>query len=314
MSRIAIIGTGAVGTTFAYSLMISGIAEEIVLIDVNKAKAEAEAMDLNHGQSFVKPVRLWSGEYADCGAAEIVVITAGAKQKPGENRLDLVTRNVAILKDIIANIKTSGYKGILLLVSNPVDVLTYFAWKLSGYDRQKVIGSGTVLDSARFKQLLARHCEVSPQSVHAYIIGEHGDSEVPAWSLTNIAGVNLKQYCPQCNHNHLCHKEMVMDEIFEQVRTSAYKIIAAKGATYYAIGLSLVKIVQAILRDENQVLPISSILIDVYGLNDVALSVPTIVNRNGASKQLTVPLEAKELQALQNSAKLLKEVIASIKY
>lgn len=314
MSRIAIVGAGAVGATFAYSLMISGITEEIVLIDVDKSKAEAEAMDLNHGQSFVKPVRLWSGEYTDCGPAEIVVITAGVKQKSGESRLDLVTRNVAILKDIIANIKISGFKGILLLVSNPVDILTYFAWRLSGYDRQRVIGSGTVLDSARFKQLLAQHCEVSPQSVHAYIIGEHGDSEVPAWSLTNIAGVKLKKYCPQCEHNHFCHKEKVMDEIFEQVRTSAYKIIAAKGATYYAIGLSLVKIVQAILRDENQVLPISTILNDVYGLNDVALSVPTIVNRNGASKQLTVPLEEKELQALHNSARILKEIISSIKY
>jgi len=180
MSRIAIIGAGSVGATFAYSLMISGLAEEIVLIDRNQAKAEAEVMDLNHGQPFVKPLKIWAGSYVDCRVADIVVITAGAKQKPQETRLALVDRNVLIVKDIVTQVTGAGFSGIFLMVSNPVDVLTYFTWKFSGFDRQKVIGSGTVLDSARFRQLLAEHCKVASQSVHAYIIGEHGDSEVPA--------------------------------------------------------------------------------------------------------------------------------------
>jgi L-lactate dehydrogenase len=312
MSRIAIVGAGAVGASFAYSLMISGLAEEIVLIDQNKSKAEAEAMDLNHGQSFVKPLRLWAGEFLDCRQAHIVVITAGAKQKPQETRLALVDRNVRILEDIVTRVKASGFNGIFLLVSNPVDVLTYFAWKFSGFDRQKVIGSGTVLDSSRFRQLLAEHCQVAAQSVHAYIIGEHGDSEVPAWSLTNIAGIKLKEFCPICQ-NHNCDNKEALDEIFRQVTQAAYKIIEAKGATYYAIGLALVSIVQAILRNEHRVMPVSSVLQDYYGIKDVALSVPTIVSSVGAGKILEVPLAPEEITALQNSARIIKETVELVR-
>lgn len=308
MSRIAIVGAGAVGASFAYSLMISGLAEEIVLIDQNKTKAEAEAMDLNHGQSFVKPLRIWSGEFADCRQADIVVITAGAKQKSQETRLALVERNVLILQDIVAQVATSGFSGIYLVVSNPVDVLTYFTWKFSGFEREKVIGSGTVLDSARFRQLLAEHCQVAAQSVHAYIIGEHGDSEVPAWSLTNIAGIKIKEFCPICQ-NHDCNNREALNEIFRQVTQAAYKIIAAKGATYYAIGLSLVTIVQAILRNEHRIMPVSSVLKDYYGIRDVALSVPTIVSSAGAGKILEVPLDPEEITALQNSAQVIKKII-----
>lgn len=311
MSRIVIVGAGAVGTTFAYSLMISGLTEEIILVDVDKVKAEGEAMDLNHGQPFVKPVQIWAGDYKDCQSADVVVITAGARQKPGETRLDLVGRNVNILKEIVQNIRKSGFKGIFLVVSNPVDILTYFTWKLSGVDKKKVIGSGTVLDSARFKQLLAEHCRVASQSVHAYIIGEHGDSEVAAWSLTNIVGIKLKDYCPLCGKG--CISSKVMDDIFAEVKNSAYKIIKAKGSTYYAIGLALVSIVQAMLRNENRVLPVSSILEDYYGISGVALSVPTIVAAEGAKQVLKVPLEEQEIKALQNSAKILKEIIDTIK-
>ncbi len=312
MSRIAIIGAGSVGATFAYSLMISGLAEEIVLIDRNQAKAEAEVMDLNHGQPFVKPLKIWAGSYVDCRVADIVVITAGAKQKPQETRLALVDRNVLIVKDIVTQVTGAGFSGIFLMVSNPVDVLTYFTWKFSGFDRQKVIGSGTVLDSARFRQLLAEHCKVASQSVHAYIIGEHGDSEVPAWSLTNIAGIKMKEFCPLCQ-NKGCNNREAMNEIFKQVTLAAYKIIEAKGATYYAIGLALVTIVQAILRNENRVMPVSSVLTDFYGISDLALSVPTIVNSAGADKILEVPLAEAEIAALQSSARILKESISAVK-
>lgn len=312
MSRVAVIGAGAVGTTFAYSLMISGLAEEIVLIDNNQIRAEGEAMDLMQGQPFIKPVKIWAGQYPDCLKADLVVITAGAKQKPSEPRLNLVERNVAILKNIVQSVLQSGFSGIFLVVSNPVDILTYFTWKFSGFEREKVIGSGTVLDSARFRQLLAEHCHIASQSVHAYIIGEHGDSEVAAWSLTNIAGIKFKDYCPHCN-NLNCQKANVMNDIFNQVKTAAYKIIEAKGATYYAIGLALVSIVQAILRNENRVMPISSVLENYYQIQDVALSIPTIVNSKGASKILKVPLEEQEIKALQNSARILKEITDSIK-
>lgn len=311
MARIAIVGTGAVGTTFAYALMISGLVEEIVLIDANKEKAEGEAMDLNHGQAFVRPVTLWAGDYADCQQADIIVLTAGARQKVGESRLELVGRNAAIFRDIVDKILSVGFKGIFLVVTNPVDALTYATWKFSGFPRNKIIGSGTVLDSARFRHLIAEHCRVAPQSVHAYIFGEHGDSEVAAWSLTNIAGARLMDYCPHCDRNHdSCSEEM--KDVFKEVQSAAYKIIEAKGATFYAISLALVSIVQAIIRDENRVLPVSSVLDGYYGISDVALSVPTVVNRNGVDRILHLPLEPEEIKALQNSAAVLKETIQSL--
>lgn len=218
-ARVAIVGAGNVGATFAYALLLSGLAAEIVLIDVNRAKAEGEAMDLNHTVPFAHPTRIWAGDYADCAGATVTVIAAGAAQKPGETRLDLVKKNAAIFRQIVPEVAHHNPNGILLIATNPVDVLTYVAWKLSGLPAQRVIGSGTILDTARFRYLLSQHFGVDPRSVHAHIIGEHGDSEVPVWSLANIAGMRLPAFCAA---HGLAHDQAAMDEVFRQTRDAAY--------------------------------------------------------------------------------------------
>ena len=228
-TRIAVVGMGNVGSTFAYALLLSGLAAEIVLIDANRAKAEGEAMDLNHTVPFTHPTRVWAGDYADCAGAVVTVLAAGAGQKPGETRLDLIKKNAAIWRDIVPNVVKNNPNGILLIATNPVDVLTYAAWKLSGLPHERVIGSGTILDTARFRYLLSQHFGVDASSVHAYIIGEHGDSEVPVWSLANIAGMRLPEFCKT---QGLPHDPKVMDEIFARTRDAAYRIIERKGATY----------------------------------------------------------------------------------
>jgi L-lactate dehydrogenase len=248
------------------------------------------------------------GDYSDCKDANIVVVTAGANQKPGETRLDLVRKNTYSFKNIIPEIV--GYNPrMLLIVSNPVDVLTYVALKLSEYPVNRVIGSGTALDTARFRYLLSRHCEVDPRNVHAHIIGEHGDSEVPVWSLANIGGVSFCQYCPVCRRK--C-PESEREKIFNQVKNAAYEIIKRKGATYFAIGLALVRIVGSILRDENSVLTVSTLVDSYYDISDVCLSIPVILNRNGVSKTLKISLDESELKKLQASAAVLKDVIKTL--
>ncbi|MGQ9779630.1 MAG: L-lactate dehydrogenase [Bacillota bacterium] len=307
--KIVIVGTGYVGSTLAYSLIQRALVEEIVLIDVNRAKAEGEAMDLNHSLPFVRPVTVRVGDYRDCDDAAVVVITAGVAQKPGETRLDLAARNFAVYRQIIPEIVAGGTEAVLLVATNPLDVMTYAAAKLSGLPHQRVIGSGTLLDSSRLRFLLSQHCEVDPTNVHAYILGEHGDSEVPIWSATHIAGIRLDDYCAICGHN--CGRKM-REEIFVQVRDAAYEIIARKGATYYAIGLALVRILSAILRDEHSLLTVSSVLHGEYGLTDVALSVPPIVGRRGVERIVPFPLTDEELEGLRRSAAVIRGVIEGI--
>jgi L-lactate dehydrogenase len=303
--KVAIVGTGQVGSTFAFALMISGLASSIVLIDQAHALAEGHVMDLNHGLSFVQPSNIYVGDYSDCKDASMVVVTAGAGQKPGESRLDLVRRNTDIFKKVIPQIVEHNPR-MLVIVSNPVDVLTYVALKLSEYPMNRVIGSGTVLDTARFRSLLSRHCQVDPRNVHAYIIGEHGDSEVPVWSQVSIGAVAFREYCPVCRRD--CPQDE-RDEIFNEVRNAAYEIIKRKGATNFAIGLSLVRIAESILRDENSILTVSTLLDTYYDISDVCLSIPVIVNRNGVSRILKVALDKSEIVSLQASAKVLKDVI-----
>lgn len=304
--RIAIIGTGNVGATFAFALLNSGLAGEIVLIDANPTKAEGEAMDLNHAVPFMHPTRIWAGSYQDCANASIIVITAGTGQKPGETRLDLVHRNVDIFKKIVPEIAKYNTDGVILVATNPVDILTYAAWKLSGFPAQRVLGSGTILDTARFRYMIGQYTEVDPRSVHAYIIGEHGDSEVPVWSLTNIAGMQMEQYCrANCKE----YRPEIMQDIFQQTRDAAYHIIERKGSTYYAIANGLLRILESILRNQDTVLSVSTYLDGSYGLSDLYLSVPVVVGSNGIKHQVNLLLSDKEMEDFQKSAKVISDTI-----
>ena len=279
---------------------------EIVLIDANQEKAEGEALDIAHGAPFARPTKIYAGEYKDIADAAIVVVTAGAGQKPGETRLDLVKKNVGIFKSVIPSITEYNKDGILLIVANPVDVLTYAAAKISGFPENRVFGSGTVLDTARFKYLLGEHLEVDSRAVHAFIIGEHGDSEIAAWSSANVSGIPVNDFCEM--RGHFEHAK-AMERIAEEVKNSAYEIIEKKGATYYGIAMSVKRICEAIVRDEKSILPISSIQHNNYGISDVALSMPAIVGRDGVECTVPYELSKKEVEALQESAKTLKEVI-----
>lgn len=308
--KVVIIGTGAVGSTFAYTLMQSGLAREIVLIDADRERAEGEAMDLNHGLFFAPPVDIRAGDYGECAEAALIVITAGAKQKPGESRLDLVQRNVAICREIMGEITSRNKESVIVMVTNPVDVLTYVAQELSDYPPGRIIGSGTVLDSARFRYLLSTHCRVDPRNVHAYVIGEHGDSEVACWSMTHIAGVSMRAFCQEaCGRN--C-SDSERDALFEQVRGSAYHVIESKGATYYGVSMALERIAGAILRDENSVLTVSVRVESRRGLPEVCLSLPAVVNARGVDRIVDVALSDNEQEALHRSANILKDVISKI--
>jgi L-lactate dehydrogenase len=308
--RVAIVGVGNVGATFAYALLLSGLASEIVLIDANRAKAEGEAMDLNHSVPFTHPTRIWAGDYPDCSGALVTVLAAGASQKPGETRLDLIKGNAAIWRTIIPEVVKHNSAGILLIATNPVDVLTYAAWRLSGLPSRRVIGSGTVLDTSRFRYLLSQHFGVDARSIHAYIIGEHGDSEVPVWSLANIAGMRLPEFCQAQN---LPYDPHAMEEIFVQTRDAAYRIIERKGATYYAVAAGLMRITQAILRNQSTVLSASSLINEYYGISDVCFSLPTVINRGGVENGLRLELSPDEVNKLRHSAEVLKATIRSLK-
>lgn len=309
--KVAIVGTGNVGSTFAFALMISGLAREIALVDRNEKRAQGEAMDLNHGLSFAHPSKIHAGGYEACRDADVVVVTAGARQKPGQTRLDLVQENAEIFKQMIPAITREAGDAILLIVTNPVDVLTYASLKISGFPSNRVIGSGTVLDSSRFRYLISENCGVDPRNVHAYIIGEHGDTELPVWSHANIGGMVLANYCAICGGG--CEFRQELGKIFEEVKNSAYKILDAKGATYYGIAQALVKIVGAILRNENSVLPVSSLINDYYGVKDTCLSLPTIVNKEGIVKVLTLELSKEEEEKFRHSAETLRAVIDELK-
>ncbi len=307
--KISIIGAGNVGATFAYALLLSGLSSEIVLIDQNISKAEGEAMDLNHAVPLAHPTRIRSGTFKDCAGSAVTVVTAGSAQKPGETRLDLVKRNAAIFKNIIPEIVASNPDGILLIATNPVDILSQISWTLSGLPETRVIGSGTILDTARFRYLLSQHFNLDARSVHAFIIGEHGDSEVPLWSLANVAGMPIEQYCQA---NGCGCSQADRDLIFQQTRDAAYKIIELKGATYYAIASGLVRIVESILRDQNTILSVSTHLTGQYGLQDVFLSLPCVINRNGIECIVQLPLNQLEIESLSRSARALQEVLRSL--
>lgn len=305
--KCAIIGCGNVGATTAYALMKSGLFSEIVLIDANKKKAEGEAMDLNHGLPFNSPALIYAGGYADIYDSYLIIITAGAAQKPGETRLDLVKKNTAIFRSIIDNILEYNKKAILLVVTNPVDVLTYVTLARSGFPASRVIGSGTVLDTARLKQLIGQHFEVDSRNVHSFIIGEHGDSELPVFSSANISGVDIEKYC------HISGKDIhVLDRLYGDVKNSAYHIIDAKGATYYAIAESVLRICRALVRDENTIMPVSVLANGEYGIEDVCIGLPSIIGYGGVKRVLEIPLDRTERALLKKSADALKEVIVRL--
>lgn len=307
--KVAIIGTGRVGASCAYALQLRGLASEIVMINIDRQRAEGEAMDINHGSLFTKPVRVWAGDYKDCRDADIVVLTAGTSQKPSDTRLDLLKNNAAILERTLAPALKYLEDSIMLVAANPVDVLTYLTWQMTGLPSHQVIGSGTILDTARFRFLLGQHFEIETHSIHAYIIGEHGDSQVPVWSLANIAGMRLDEY-GRLNGRPL--ESSLRLKISENTRRAAYEIIRRKGATYYAIAAGLVRIIEAIVRDENSVLTVSGVVNGNHGLNDVALSLPSVINRQGIANTLDLPLSDDEDIGLNNSAQVIHDAIQSL--
>jgi len=307
--KVSIIGCGNVGMRYAYALMIRGIAREITIVDVDRKRAEGEAMDLSHGVPYISPVEVHAGDYADIKNSDLVVITAGKKQKPDQTRIDLVKDNVQLYRMIIPKIVKYAPAAVYMIVSNPVDALSYAAYRFSGKPASEVIGSGTVLDSARLRILLARHCTIDSRNLHAYILGEHGDTEFAAWSNAMVGGVLLKEYCTVCRKCGVCRREEDFEKIFAEVRDSAYKIIEKKGETSYGIGLALTRITQAILRDENSVLPVSSLVQGYLGITDVYLSLPAVVNKNGVREVLNLSLSSEEQNLLVRSAEAIKKAL-----
>ena len=308
IQKAAVIGCGFVGSSIAFTLMQSGIFSELVLIDANRDKAEGEAMDLSHGLPFTHPMDIRAGDYDDVADCALVIVTAGAGQKPGETRLDLVHKNVAIFRSIIPEIARRNRDAILLIVSNPVDVLTWAAWKLSGYPANRVLGSGTVLDTARLKYLLGERLGVDSRSVHAFIIGEHGDSELAVWSGANVSSSDLDRFCQLRGRPDRAG----LDRIYREVRDSAYEIIRRKGATYYGVAMAVERIVRAIVRDEHSVLPVSNLLQGQYGIDGLCMSIPAVVGRNGVEDTLEIPLSPAEREALRDSAATLRGVVDSL--
>lgn len=306
MQKCAIIGCGFVGATTAFTLVEKGLFSELVLIDLDQEKAQGEAMDLSHGLPFSQPMKIYAGNYKDLSDCGIIIITAGANQQEGQTRIDLVKQNVRILKTIISQIILYNQEAILLILSNPVDILTYAALKFSGFPKNRVIGSGTVLDTARLKYLLGEHLKVDIRNVHAFIIGEHGDSELAVWSSANISGIDLDGFCSICDH---CKGMQSMKKLYEEVQQSAYEIISRKGATYYGIAMAVCRILEAILRNEHSVLPVSSYVENHYGASDICIGVPCILGKNGVERILDIPLNEEEQKRFSESVEMLKSVI-----
>ena len=309
MNKVGLVGTGMVGASFAYALMQHGVANELVLIDADAARAEGEAMDLNHGLPFVRPMRIIAGDYADLADADVVVICAGASQRPGQTRLELLQINAGIFQKIVPQITAVNQEAIIIVASNPVDILTQIAAQCVEADRCRFLGSGTVLDTARLRYMLGVHYGVDPRSVHAYIVGEHGDSELALWSLANIAGVRLADFV---GANGQGYDQAALDRIFDQTRNAAYEIIQRKKATYYAIGLGLLAIVEAVLRDQHTVMTVSSPFFGQYGVSDISISMPAIVGRRGVEEVLDLPLSESEMAAFQSSVQILKDRLAEV--
>lgn len=308
--KVVLVGTGFVGTSIAYSMINQGIINDLVLIDVNQDKAEGEALDLLDGVSWGQEnVNVSSGDYSSCKDADIVVITAGINQKPGQSRLDLVNANAKIMKSVVADVMASGFDGILVIASNPVDVLTYVAWKISGLPASRVIGTGTTLDTTRYRKELAAKLDIDPRSIHGYIIGEHGDSEVAVWSNTTVGGKPILEFIVKNNRVNVDDLKLVADK----VKNAAYEIIDKKQATYFGIGMSTARIVKAILNNERAVLPVSSYLDGEYGQTNVFTGVPSVVTQTGVREIIELNLDNSEKKLFNKSVAELKEVIESIK-
>lgn len=303
-SKIIVVGDGAVGSSYAFACTLLGIGREIGIIDLNRDKAEGDAMDLSDALSFTAPKNIYSATYEDCKDASIVVITAGAAQKPGETRLQLVDKNLKIFKDIVGQIVGSGFNGIFMVASNPVDIMTYATWKYSGFNANRVIGTGTILDSSRFRKEISEIAKVDPRSVQAYIMGEHGDSEFPVWSHANIGGLPISEWVKSNNVD-----EKVLLESFENVRDAAYEIIDRKGATFYGIAAAMARLTEAILNDENSIYSISAYLRGEFGHEDVYIGVPAIINSNGIKRVLEIPLTDTEMERMDYSVKTIKNFI-----
>jgi L-lactate dehydrogenase len=308
--KVVVVGAGAVGSTFAFALAQKGYADEIALIDANREFAQGQALDLAHGLPFYPAVQIKLGDVSDYADAQVIVVTAGAKQAPGESRLNLLKKNASMIKTIMDDIAAQNSGAIVVVATNPVDVLTYVALKHSGWPKNRVIGSGTVLDSARFRYLISQHCNVDVGNVHAYILGEHGDTEFAAWSMTHIGGVPIDKFCPICKSG--CDWHYDREDIVKQVRESAYHIINYKGATYFAIAMALTRIVGTILQDQSSVLTVSSLLEGDYGLSDVCLGIPCVVGQDGVKQVISAQLRPEEMQALEHSANTLKQVLAEL--
>ena len=307
--KAVMIGCGFVGSASTFALMQSGLFSEIAMIDAYPEKAQGEAMDISHGIPFAKQMRIYAGTYEDVCDSGIVIITAGANQQPGETRLDLVGKNVEIFKKIIPEITKRDFEGIILVVANPVDILTKVVQDISGYPANRVIGSGTVLDTGRLKYKLSEHLGVDTKSVHAFIIGEHGDSEIVAWSSANISGISLDAFCELRGHYH--HKEAEAD-IAKVVKNSAYEIISKKRATYYGVAMAVKRICEVIVRDERSILPVSTKMTGAYGIDGVVLSMPCVVGKHGIETQVPIELTKEEISELKKSAETLKEIYSSI--
>jgi L-lactate dehydrogenase len=308
--KVGLVGTGMVGSSFAYALIQRSLVSELVLVDANHERAEGEAMDLTHGMSFVRPTRVYAGDYSDLAGADVVVIAAGANQRPGQTRLDLLKVNAAVFRDVVPRILAVNERCIIVVATNPVDILTHISAEIAGPDRGRVIGSGTILDTARFRVLLGEHYGVDPRSVHGYIIGEHGDSSLATWSIADIGGVSLHDYTGPNGHTF---DQAALDSIALQVRNAAYEIIKRKQATYYAIGLGLVAIIEAVVRDQHTVLSVSSPLSGQYDVRDISTSLPKVVGRQGIERVLTPRLSEVEVALFQRSAAILHESYAQVR-
>ncbi|MFH1282414.1 MAG: L-lactate dehydrogenase [bacterium] len=311
--RVAIIGAGNVGIRYAYALSMSGLARQIIIVDKNKTRCEGEVMDLSHGASYFAPVDIVAGDLNDIADSDLIVITAGAKQLPGQTRTDLAKENTAIFRKLIPTIVKQAPDAILLVVTNPVDVLSYATYKLSGKPAHQVIGSGTVLDSSRLRYRMAQHCTIDPHNIHAYILGEHGDSEFAAWSKAMIGGVLLKDYCGFCHKNSSCKHDAMLHDIFTEVKNAAYSIIKLKGETSYGIGLALVAITRAILKDEHAILPVSSLVDGYLGVRDVYMGLPNVVHKRGIREGIYIDLSKSEEADFLKSAHVIKSFIKECK-
>lgn len=305
--KVTVIGCGFVGSATAFSLMQSGLFSEMVLLDMDQKKAEGEAMDIIHGMPFSTPMKIYAGDYDDIADSAIIIVTAGCNQKPDETRLDLVNKNIAIYRQIMGEIAKRNVEGILLIVSNPVDILTYAAWKFSGLPKNRVIGSGTVLDTARLKCMLGEELGVDARSVHAFIIGEHGDSELAVFSSANVSGIDLKDFYDMCQPDEY-HEDTA--RIYDQVRDSAYKIIESKKATYFGVAMAVRRICECIMRNEHSILTVSSVVDGIYGAYDMALSLPCIIGNKGLEQTIQIDLDEEEEKRLKNSIQVLGDVLA----